>query len=112
MKYEDYLKTEHWRTMRRLALEHADYRCQLCGSTDDLHVHHREYNPYNERLSDLTVLCGNCHARFHGVKRTWLLNLISDATKALEDAQKQGEENTTNLVRVLQRCVTALKLFV
>jgi hypothetical protein len=67
VNYEDYLQTEHWQTMRRLALEASDGACALCDSAADLEVHHRTYARLgHERLRDLVVLCAECHGRHHG----------------------------------------------
>jgi hypothetical protein len=66
MPYRDYLKTPHWRQTRQRALERADRRCQLCNSPDNLQVHHRTYERRgSERDDDLTVLCADCHTKFH-----------------------------------------------
>jgi hypothetical protein len=66
MPYAEYLKTPHWQEVRESALKAADYRCQVCYSPDRLHVHHRTYDRRGrELLSDLTVLCADCHGRFH-----------------------------------------------
>ena len=64
--YSDYLQTSHWQSKRQEALSYADNRCQLCNKNSELHVHHRTYeNLWNEPPSDLTVLCKDCHAKFH-----------------------------------------------
>jgi len=65
--YDAYLKTEHWARMREKALDYAGHRCQLCYSASEpLHVHHRTYDRLGrELLSDLVVLCEDCHERFH-----------------------------------------------
>lgn len=66
LPYADYLKTEHWQTVRRLAMERADWRCQLCDS-EGAEVHHRTYVRRGcELLRDLVVLCPACHGRHHG----------------------------------------------
>lgn len=66
MPYKDYLKTEHWQRLRRAVLAYADYKCQLCESTERLSVHHRTYERRgSELLSDVIVLCTPCHAKFH-----------------------------------------------
>lgn len=68
LPYEMYLKTEHWKNKRDEAIRHADGRCQLCNAKHKLNVHHRTYdNLGNEPTSDLTVLCRQCHAKFHNV---------------------------------------------
>jgi 5-methylcytosine-specific restriction endonuclease McrA len=66
--YEQYLQTEHWQAMRRLALEAADHHCLLCDADSNLDVHHRTYERLGmEQLRDLVVLCETCHARHHEV---------------------------------------------
>jgi 5-methylcytosine-specific restriction endonuclease McrA len=68
MSYSEYLKTYHWRTMRRLALEASEQRCILCDSPDDLDVHHRTYDrKAAERMTDVVVLCRSCHERVHDI---------------------------------------------
>lgn len=64
--YKDYLKSEHWMVTRKAALRRANYRCQLCGSTKFLQVHHNNYkNLGHEKDTDLIVLCKYCHGRHH-----------------------------------------------
>lgn len=66
MPYKKYLKTHHWLITRDLALERAEYKCQLCASKESLNVHHNTYeNRGCEKDEDLVVLCENCHAKFH-----------------------------------------------
>jgi 5-methylcytosine-specific restriction endonuclease McrA len=67
MPYQEYLRTDHWRTARAGALRRAGYACQVCSAKLDLHVHHRTYERRGcERENDLIVLCRQCHATFHG----------------------------------------------
>ena len=67
MPYAEYLKTEHWKQVRREALERADGRCQVCNSdAPPLDTHHRTYERRgHERPNDVIVLCRDCHGRFH-----------------------------------------------
>ena len=69
--YEKYLKTEHWRARREIALRDAHQRCQDCGrgpeETGPLEVHHLTYaRLFQEKPEDLRVLCRDCHGRRHG----------------------------------------------
>jgi 5-methylcytosine-specific restriction endonuclease McrA len=65
LTYEEYLQTDHWRQVRAAALWLADYRCSLCGSNENLEVHHNNYDClYHERPVDLFVLCDRCHRLF------------------------------------------------
>ena len=66
LEYAEYLKSEHWQSIRVKALERADNKCQLCSSEVMLQVHHNTYkNRGNEKLTDLVVLCRGCHSKFH-----------------------------------------------
>lgn len=66
LTYDEYLKSDHWQHMRRIAREHYGDQCALCGKTDGLDVHHRTYaRRGREMLKDLTVLCRDCHRHFH-----------------------------------------------
>lgn len=66
--YGEYLNSPHWHLVRAAAIVKADYRCQLCNSPDNLQVHHRTYERRGkEKLSDVTVLCRDCHRKFHGI---------------------------------------------
>jgi len=55
------------RIMKRV-LERDDWRCQKCGSLEDLQIHH----PINrsqlgdDALANLITLCAPCHASQHG----------------------------------------------
>jgi len=70
MTYKEYLLTDEWKKKRKIILERANYRCQVCDSNKNLHVHHRTYeNIYNENIDDLTLLCGKCHKQFHNMDK-------------------------------------------
>ena len=67
---EPAVASEYWESalgkqMKRLALENADYRCQICNRHHHLIVHQRtRLHPGREKLNDLTVLCQTCHTHF------------------------------------------------
>ena len=67
MRYDLYLQTAEWQTLRRIKMETAGHRCQICNSdAGPLEVHHRTYERRGkERLGDLTVLCRRCHQSHH-----------------------------------------------
>jgi len=65
--YRDYLFSEMWGEKRLWILECFKFKCQKCGSTEKLQVHHKNYESCgNEKLSDVTVLCFKCHGEEHG----------------------------------------------
>src|SRR5260370_41061946 len=66
MPYTECLTSQEWTTTRAVKLKDADYRCQLCNSTEGLQVHHRDYSRLGcEKMGDLLVLCRDCHKLFH-----------------------------------------------
>jgi hypothetical protein len=66
MPYADYLETPEWFTVRMTALAVAGGRCEVCNTEAPLDVHHRTYDRLGEEvLEDLSVLCRECHERFH-----------------------------------------------
>ena len=62
-----------WTRNRKLAKERDGHRCQLCGSTHRLHVHHlREWNgddPTTHGLDNLQTVCASCHRKLHPMQR-------------------------------------------
>ena len=49
-----------------------EYKCEICGLTEwlgepiPLELHHKDCNHFNNDLSNLQVICPNCHAKQHG----------------------------------------------
>ena len=69
VSYEEYIKSTRWQMKADDAKERANYRCQLCNvNVSTLHAHHRTYERLgNELPEDITVLCPECHRKFHGI---------------------------------------------
>ena|SRR3990167_236343 len=69
INYQEYIQSPEWKEKAKQAKEQAGWRCQLCYKHNDdkpLHAHHRTYqNLGNEQPGDITVLCADCHAKFH-----------------------------------------------
>jgi 5-methylcytosine-specific restriction endonuclease McrA len=62
VEYVRYMRSTDWKAKRLFALHLAGYRCQLCGGRGRLQVHHNTYERFgHELMSDLIVLCGDCH---------------------------------------------------
>lgn len=65
--YKEYLQTEHWKTVSQKYKEKYG-KCQLCGSTNGLNVHHNNYDClWDETDKDLIVLCLDCRKKFHNI---------------------------------------------
>ncbi len=67
--YDEYLKTDYWKTVSAAVKRRAGHRCQVCNSPHDLAAHHRTYEHRGSELAyldDLIALCRRCHSIFHG----------------------------------------------
>lgn len=100
MNYSDYLRSDKWQLIRRNALERTAGGCQLCGSRQNVQLHHRTYiNIANEHETDLTVLCDRCHTELHksgiAVTRTQ-----AEYAVAVQRAVDKLLQNASNEVRI------------
>lgn len=65
-RYDAYIVSDAWRARRLRALKRDRRRCQGCGATSGLHVHHRTYERFTkEPQSDLVTVCQDCHQIIH-----------------------------------------------
>jgi 5-methylcytosine-specific restriction endonuclease McrA len=72
MSYQDYLHPEHWQDVRARfwASKLHNGGCAVCNTRVNLQVHHRSYRRVgHEKLSDLVLLCGDCHKLTHQCER-------------------------------------------
>jgi 5-methylcytosine-specific restriction endonuclease McrA len=71
--YREYIQSKEWKSKSKAAKHRAGYRCEQCGMMKPehlLHTHHLTYERLGyERKSDLKVLCSDCHAEEHGIRR-------------------------------------------
>ena len=65
--YSDKLQDLRWQDKRNLVKSNAEYRCQDCGASTNLEVHHCYYQygrePWEYPLDSLRCLCRNCHEK-------------------------------------------------
>ena len=60
--YQKYIQSHEWRKKAKVAKELAGNKCEQCGSTGPLEVHHLSYNNlYQEHFYNVKVLCAFCH---------------------------------------------------
>lgn len=93
-EYRDYLTTDHWRRTRQRALKERGQRCEACGSTRALHVHHRSYQRVGEEgIEDLRILCHACHQLAHDTRTqrhaplTTATDIVITGTRSLDTAE-------------------------
>jgi hypothetical protein len=66
MPYAEYLRTPEWQLKREHVFEYRGKYCGVCRSPDNLNVHHNTYERRgDEYVTDLFVLCADCHQIFH-----------------------------------------------
>ena len=67
--YRQLLSRDAWKLMRKSVLQRDNSRCTLCGSTHNLHVHHKYYinknRPWEYDKKALVTLCQDCHRNVH-----------------------------------------------
>lgn len=69
--HKKYVRSWWWRkVVRPRCLKRDDYRYRMCGSPDNLHVHHRDYKHWKSwcfwrEVNDCTTVCQEHHADFH-----------------------------------------------
>lgn len=69
-----YMRSDPWKALRRLKYKQVGRRCEDCGTTRPkrgrFEVHHLTYERWKEELlSDLRVLCQECHTKRHRVPK-------------------------------------------
>ena len=62
-QYYNYINSKEWAAKRTQRLNLDNYKCQKCGETRNLEVHHLNYIRFgNENINtDLITLCRECH---------------------------------------------------
>lgn len=64
-KYADFLLSDEWKDFaNELKIERGG-KCEICGVTEPLQVHHMKYSDDLMNKEDLIVLCEHCHKSFH-----------------------------------------------
>jgi 5-methylcytosine-specific restriction endonuclease McrA len=61
-----YRASKQWKELRKLVYADRGYKCEACGGTNKLHVHHKTYENFgNESIDELELLCSSCHRKRH-----------------------------------------------
>lgn len=71
-EYIKYLRSEKWKRKRQALGFRKKFICELCGTycRDRFEVHHKTYvHIFKEPLSDLMLLCPDCHRKLEVQKR-------------------------------------------
>lgn len=67
--YKDQLDDPRWRAFRSFIFCVRGNKCEICGSSKSVQVHHPLYHPnckaWEYTCKDVVVLCRTCHAKLH-----------------------------------------------
>lgn len=69
-------KVKFYRSLKIKLLKTKGLRCQRCGYNkfEILQIHHIDRNHSNNELSNLELICPNCHYEEHYLKKSWFKN--------------------------------------
>ena len=85
-----YLQSAEWHNIKNERLKIAQYKCECCGSTNQLQCHHITYERLTrEHIDDLAILCGGsngCHQRIHDLLKydrttKYPISILKDSTE-------------------------------
>ena len=63
-RYENHIRSAQWRNMRADMIRLRGNKCDHCGSSHKLALHHKTYERLGHELtSDLELLCPGCHEK-------------------------------------------------
>ena len=72
MPYQKFLASAYWEIVKRVMRRHHEGRCQICGATKKLDVHHKTYRHHGlelQFLDDLMLVCRDCHQKIHNMDK-------------------------------------------
>ena len=69
--YNEQLKDPRWKAFRQFVFAVRGCKCEVCGYTENLQVHHPKYikgrAAWEYTCNDVVVLCDKCHKKVHGL---------------------------------------------
>lgn len=70
--YEEQLKDKRWEAFRKFVFVVRGKKCEMCGGTHILQVHHPKYKggrlAWEYTCNEVQVLCKECHEKVHNIK--------------------------------------------
>ena len=72
LPYRGQLSDERWKAFRLFVLKVRGEKCEVCGTTKNLQVHHLQYRSsamaWEYNCNEVMVLCKDCHKKIHNIK--------------------------------------------
>lgn len=71
-------KVRRQQTLKMKLLEVRGNTCERCGYSkyEILHMHHKDRNRLNNDMSNLELICPNCHYEEHFLEKSWLRKIV------------------------------------
>jgi 5-methylcytosine-specific restriction endonuclease McrA len=69
--YENTYPAAFNKELRLIILSRDTHICQHCKCTDDLTVHHIDYDKHNNDISNLIACCRSCNGKFNVNREQW-----------------------------------------
>jgi hypothetical protein len=115
-----YLKSDHWKSLKKAKAKEVGRKCEICGSKKKLEFHHDNYRDiYDVTTADLRILCHAHHHEFHfgpkpekvskkkGKKK---LPIPAFNIESLDLRSPSLDESVKPLIRGLKNCQKNLRL--
>ena len=95
--YETYIKSKEWKLVRqRYFKSNMPQVCFACNTKKEtgFHLHHKTYKRLGkEKLTDLVLLCKECHQSCHDLQRKSGLNLWGATNLYVRNKRKKLGSN-------------------
>lgn len=105
-------------SIRTKALVRAKGKCQLCHrslSNITPHIHHKDGNPRHNTLSNVIVLCPNCHSRRHEVRTVTITNALGFRVTrrkiVAKRLKKRGKKPKTRRKKIGENWITGKPIY-
>ncbi len=74
------LDADDYTALHRQVVERDNWRCQVCGSMQNLEVHHIQFRSHSgpDTERNLVTLCNSCHRSSHGAQKTLADTILCD----------------------------------
>lgn len=122
LTYSEKLRDVRWQNKRNTVKDKADFKCQDCGSSKNLEVHHCYYKfglePWQYPIDSLRCLCSNCHeirGKIEMELKARMADLTTENLKVISELIYGGmkyypENKILHLIKHLSLDMTKLKV--
>jgi len=88
LSYSEKLRDERWQHKREFILDRADNKCEDCGSSSRLEIHHcyymYGYEPWEYPFDSLRCLCRSCHEKRGPIEQVHRSHIAQLTTEELQ----------------------------